>query len=80
MKTKTNMKQILIKFPDDMSDMDALNYVRNVVKMGKVSKNNTLYCYWTQFVDNTCVSVNDRAKHPTFRIWRRKGEQKDETL
>lgn len=69
------MKQLLIKFPDDMSDIDALNYVRTVVKMGKVSKNNTLYCYCTQFADNTCVSINDRAKWPTFRIWRRKREE-----
>lgn len=68
------MKQILIKFPDDMSDEAAMDYVHTVVRQGKISKNNTLYCYVTVFADNTAVSINERAKHPTFRIWRRKGE------
>jgi len=66
------MKQMLIKFPDDMPDINALNYVKAVVAEGKVSKNNTLYCFVTEFVDKTCVSVSDKAKHPTFRIWKRK--------
>lgn len=69
------MKQILIKFPDDMLDMDAMEYAHTVVRQGKNSKNNTLYCYVTVFADNTAVSINERAKHPTFRIWRRKGEE-----
>lgn len=68
------MKQILIKFPDDMSDDDAMVYVHTVIRQGKISKNNTLYCYVTAFPDKTCVSANDRSKWPTFRIWRRKGE------
>ena len=69
------MKQILIKFPDDMTDEQAMQYVGTVIKQGKISKNNTLYCYVTHFADETCVSVNDRAKWPTFRIWKRKVKQ-----
>lgn len=66
------MKQILIKFPDDMPDINALNYVKAVVAEGKVSKNNTLYCFITEFTDKTLVSVSERAKHPTFTLWKRK--------
>lgn len=66
------MKQILIKFPDDMTDEQAMQYVGTVIKQGKISKNNTLYCYVTEFQDRTCVSANDRSKWPTFRIWKRK--------
>lgn len=65
------MKQILIKFPDDMPDNKALCYVENVVCEGKISKNGKCYCFVTEFVDHTVVSVNERAKYPTFRIWRK---------
>lgn len=64
------MKQILIKFPDDITDEQAMAYVSTVIKQGKISKNNTKYCYVTVFSDGMRVSANDRSRYPSFVLWR----------
>lgn len=38
---------IKIKNETDLSTEDVLNYVLQIVEMGKVSENNTCYCYLT---------------------------------
>lgn len=65
------MKQVLIKFPDDITDETAINCVKAVIHQGKISKNRTLYCYVTEFSDGIRVSTSNTAKYPTFTIWRK---------
>ena len=55
--------KIIIRY-DGVSDIDALMYVRQVVKKGRISNNNTQYCYCTMFNDAAEVYA-DRTKSGT---------------
>lgn len=43
------MKRIIINYPDNIEDADALHLVQEVVKEGKISGDNDRYCYLTPF-------------------------------
>lgn len=43
------MKRIIINYPDNIEDADALHLVQEVVKEGKISGDNDRYCYLTSF-------------------------------
>ena len=62
------MKQILIKFDESISDERAVQKVLEVIKEGKISKDNTSYSYVTTFEDGTMCCTSQHSKHPTFII------------
>lgn len=49
MKTSSESKIIIRNTIPGLSDLSALNMVRSVIEAGKISRNNTWYCYVTKF-------------------------------
>ena len=49
------MSKIHITIEDGIEPVVALDHVRSVVKHGRISKNDTMYCYLTLFPDGTMV-------------------------
>lgn len=48
------MSKLIIRFDDDMSELEALDYARVVVEAGR--DGGKMYCYHTTFKDNISVS------------------------
>lgn len=67
------MGRIIINHKDDITPYDATLYVNEVMKMGRVSKDNTSFCFCTRFKDETIV-IADTTKTgtDTFLIYREK--------
>lgn len=60
------MSKITITY-DGMSDIEALSYVSSVIKQGKISNENTQYCYITKFrTDKGHTVYADKTKTGTF--------------
>lgn len=68
--------RIIINNYSNLSDLEALTRVAQVVMQGKMSENNTQYCYVTGFTD--CVvdaNVFNKLKNGNvFRITNREDE------
>lgn len=59
-----------IKIEDNISDIVAINLVKEVIEQGKISNNGTSYCYLTLF-DNICVETRQYRKTPCFRVYKK---------
>lgn len=59
-----------IKIEDNISDIVAINLVKEVIEQGKISNNGTSYCYLTMF-DDICVQTRQYRKTPCFRVYKR---------
>lgn len=75
-------KKIHITVYDDIPEEKALAYVQDVVKHGRISKNNTIFCYLTLFHDqetNQHISVQtlDHRKGDCFKVYLDKHYDKD---
>ena len=66
-----------IKIEDNISDLVAINLVKEVIEQGKISNNGTSYCYLTVF-GNICVETQQYRKTPCFRVY--KEENKEEYI
>lgn len=64
--------KIHIEIRDDIDPEVALTRVTKVVSGGRVSKNNTLYCYGTTWEDGICVHVRDYRKSDCFVVYKSK--------
>ena len=64
-----------IKIEDNISDIVAINLVKEVIEQGKISNNGTSYCHLTVF-GNICVETQQYRKTPCFRVY--KEENKEE--
>ena len=64
-----------IRIEDNISDIVAINLVKEVIEQGKISNNGTSYCYLTVF-GNICVETQQYRKTPCFRVY--KEENKEE--
>lgn len=62
------MSKIHITIEDDIEPAVALDHVRSVVKHGRISKNDTMYCYLTLFPDGTMVQTREYRKSDCFRV------------
>lgn len=63
------MKQILIKFPEGITDEQAVELVTRVIRFGRISDNGTHYCCATTFQkERLIVYSSERTKYPTFTI------------
>ena len=58
-----------IKIEDNISDIVAINLVKEVIRQGKISNNETSYCYLTVF-GNICVETQQYRKTPCFRVYK----------
>ena len=70
-KSKKEMKEIRIKYDDNVSDELASQLVWSVINQGKISNEGKSYCYATVFkVDGTeyQVVVNNKTKSTMFYI------------
>lgn len=67
--------KIHIDIRDNINEETALNRVMQVIKLGRISKDNTMYCYMTAFNDGINVSTNDYRKSDCFIVWKNKDKQ-----
>lgn len=71
------MKEIRIKYDDDISDEIVLQLVWSVINQGKISNEGKSYCYVTVFQVNGMrydVVANDKTKSTMFYVRRDKNE------
>ena len=72
------MKEIRIKYDDDISDKLASQLVWSVITQGKISNEGKSYCYATVFnVNGTEYNVvaNDKTKSTMFYVTLRRTKQ-----
>lgn len=62
------MKQITIKYEDVFTEEEALGYVKDVIRLGKISEEGKSYCYGTHFRDGTEVFLSLNTKNPVFNV------------
>ena len=56
------MSKFIIDIRDDIGDYEALECVMSIVASGRISNNDTLYCYHTEFVNGIHVNVQEKRK------------------
>ena len=69
------MKEIRIKYDEDISDELALQFVLSVIHQGKISNEGKSYCFATVFKINGTeyeVVANDKTKSTMFYITKTK--------
>lgn len=60
--------KIIINIQDDsISQLEALDYVKLVMSLGRISGDNESYCYCSKFTDGTVV-LADKKKSDIFYI------------
>ena len=67
------MEKIIIKNETDLSIIVALDLVKEVIKLGRISNNDKQYCYLTSIKKNNCEYniVSDlRQKSDVFTIYK----------
>lgn len=64
------MPKIYIDIRDDIDPEDAVRKVAHVISEGKVSKDNTVYCYLTTWSDGIAVSTREYGKNDCFIVWK----------
>jgi hypothetical protein len=69
------MSRIIIDVRDDIDPGVALLRVGNVIHQGKISKDNTEYCWLTTFHDGTQVITRDNRKSNCFVVCKDKSRQ-----
>ena len=64
-------RSLIIRIRDNrVSDSDALLYVDDIIKQGRVSGDERSYSYLTVFADGTYVTARKRDKSDVFNVWR----------
>ena len=66
------MSRIIIDVRDDIDPAAALLYVGNVISQGRISKDDTKYCWLTTFHDGVMVVVRDERKSDCFVVYKSK--------
>ena len=69
------MSRIIIDVRDDIDPAAALMYVGNVIHQGRISKDDTKYCWLTTFHDGVTVAVRDYRKSDCFVVYKSKKDQ-----
>ena len=62
-----NKERIIINIEDGIPQTEALSYVWNVIRNGRISKNGESYCYVTTFQNGTVV-IADKKKADIFNV------------
>jgi len=61
--------KIIIDNRSKMSDLIALEAVKEVITVGRISKNGTQYCYLSRASSGVMVSTRRNKKSDTFVVW-----------
>lgn len=64
--------KIIIDIRDNIDYSLAMERVSAVIDKGRISRNNTLYCYYTAWADGINVSVRDYRKNDCFVVYKTK--------
>ena len=64
-------EKIIIDNRTDKPMQDILPYVQSVINMGRVSGNETSYCYVSKFKDDVMVAAEKNKASDTFIVWAR---------
>lgn len=63
------MGKIIIENKSDLSMLDAIHYVEEVIKKGRISNNNTQYSYATLFVNGIVISATRNKNSDKFVVY-----------
>ncbi len=69
------MSRFIIDVRDNIDPAAALLYVGNVIHQGKISKDNTQYCWLTTFHDGITVITRDNRKSDSFVVCKDKNKK-----
>ena len=56
------MSKFIIDIRDDIGDYEAISALLKVMSVGRISKDDTMYCYHTEMYNGICVSAIDKIK------------------
>ncbi len=56
------MSKFIIDIRDDIGDYEAISALLDVIASGRISKNDTMYCYHTEFHNGIHVSAMEKKK------------------
>ena len=62
--------KFIIEVRDGIDPNEALDRVGHVISEGRVSKNNTLFCYHTSWSDGINVTTRDYRKNDCFVVYK----------
>lgn len=57
------MSKFIIEIRDGIGDYEAINALLDVMVSGRVSKNETMYCYHTEMCNGIHVSAMEKSKY-----------------
>ncbi len=57
------MSKFIIDIRDDIGDYEAVSALLDVMAVGRISKNETMYCYHTEMVNGIHVSAIEKSKY-----------------
>lgn len=57
------MSKFIIDIRDDIGDYEAVSALLEVMAVGRISKDNTMYCYHTEMHNGIHVSAMEKKKH-----------------
>ena len=56
------MKKFIIEIRDNIGDYEAVEALLEVMNVGRISKNDTMYCYHTEMWNGIHVSAMEKKK------------------
>ena len=56
------MSKFIIDIEDDVGDYEAINALLDVIALGRIFKNNTMYCHHTEIYNGINVTAIERTK------------------
>ena len=57
------MSKFIIEIRDDIGDYEAISALLDVMAVGRISKNDTMYCYHTEMTNGIHVSAIEKSKY-----------------
>ena len=57
------MSKFIIEIRDDIGDYEAVQALLDVMAVGRISKDETMYCYHTELVNGIHVSAIEKSKY-----------------
>lgn len=57
------MSKFIIEIRDGIGDYEAISALLDVMAVGRISKNDTMYCYHTEMTNGIHVSAIEKSKY-----------------
>ena len=57
------MSKFIIEIRDGIGDYEAIEALLEVMTIGRISKNDTMYCYHTEMLNGINVSAVEKSKY-----------------